>query len=76
MYQVGDKVIIRSDLIENTAYGNNVFVKEMKEYLGQILTIECITFNNQYRMQHVPSWIWTNEMIVGRINKEQSIKIF
>lgn len=41
-YKVGDKVRVRSDLKENTRYGEQIFSPDMRRFLGKIVEISEI----------------------------------
>ena len=62
-YQVGDKVLVRSDLEEDKTYGDEVVISDMLYFKGKIVTIEHVDYPNHYRIKEDPDqWHWTDEM--------------
>lgn len=62
-YNVGDKVLVRSDLEEGKKYGNEVVMSNMLYLKGKIVTIEHVDYPNHYRIKEDPDqWHWTDEM--------------
>lgn len=62
-YKVGDKVIIRSDLIENRLYGNIIFVSYMSKFKGEQIIKEVRKNENGYTiLADTRNFIWTDEM--------------
>ncbi len=69
MYHVGDRVVIRSDLVASQVYymldkskGDTV-TDAMIEYRGKAATISRYE-NGKYRLKEF-SWYWTDEMFEG-----------
>ena len=70
-YQVGDKVLVRSDLEEGKKYGVEVVIFNMLYLKGKIVTIEHVDHPNCYRIKEDPDqWHWTDEMFVGKESEE------
>ena len=62
-YQVGDKVLVRSDLEEGKKYGDEVVMSDMLFFRGKIVTIEHVDHPCCYRIKEDPDqWHWTDEM--------------
>lgn len=59
-YNLGDKVKIREDLLDNEWYGAYAFSREMTEMKGKVVTIERIIFGG-YKVKEC-SFNWTDEM--------------
>ena len=72
-YNVGDKVLVRSDLEEGKKYGDEVVIYNMLYFKGKIVTIEHVDYPNHYRIKEDPDqWHWTDEMFSG--NESEEIK--
>ena len=70
-YQVGDKVLVRSDLEEDKIYGDGVVMSDMLFFRGKIVTIEHVDHSCCYRIKEDPDqWHWTDEMFVGKESEE------
>lgn len=70
-YNVGDKVLVRSDLEENKKYGDEVVMSDMLFFRGKIVTIEHINHPNFYQIKEDPDrWYWTDEMFIGKESEE------
>jgi hypothetical protein len=65
-YQVGDKVVVRSDL-ENKDYGGLYAMPSMVELAGETVTITNYdSVANDYRIsEDSGDWFWNNEMFEG-----------
>ena len=64
-YKVGDKVRVRSDLKENTRYGEQIFSPDMRPFLGKIVEISEILIEDSYHIKETEGgygWFWTDEM--------------
>lgn len=79
-YKVGDKVIIRDDLVVGTHYcmedksKQNSFVAGMVPSMGKIATISSITdMGRQYKID-LDFWTWTDEMIKCKVEEEKMNK--
>ena len=69
-YNIGDKVLVRKDLIIGTQYGSNTFNLDMYPFKGEIVTIYDIV-NNEYRIKEdSQNCFWTNEMFSGKESEE------
>lgn len=66
-YEVGDRVMVRSDLKEFSLYGKDSFEPKMKKWLGSIVTIETHRSNGGYTIEgDEDEWDWTPEMFSGK----------
>ena len=70
-YNVGDRVVIRSDLRDGVNYGRSqlLFVRGMEKYLGEIHKIDCILIEFEgidtwYKMKGI-GYSWCDDMIEG-----------
>lgn len=61
-YKVGDKVRIRNDLEAGKRYGNGTFESGMRNFIGNVATIEDVDSFNEYGLEGSGYW-WTDEMI-------------
>ena len=66
-YKVGDKVLIRSDLINFENFGYYSFVPDMEPYKGKICTIEAIDGTGYFLKEDGDKFFWTDEMIECRV---------
>jgi len=63
-YKVGDKVKVRSDLVDRQRYGTDTYVEGfMGEYLGKEIVIHEVTHNGKYRVKE-SDMNFTDEMLV------------
>lgn len=70
-YQVGDKVLVRSDLEEGKKYGDEVVMSDMLFFRGKIVTIEHVYHPYGYRIKEDPDqWHWTDEMFDEKESEE------
>ena len=70
-YQVGDKVLVRSDLEEGKKYGDEVIISDMLFFRGKIVTIEHVDHPCGYRIKEDPDqWHWTDEMFDEKESEE------
>ncbi len=75
-YKVGDKVRVRKDLIVGEKYGTQVFVDDMVELRGKIVTIKCVTYSF-YRVEggkNICPYNWTDEMLEPVITNWDKVK--
>lgn len=66
-YRVGDKVMVRDDLVINKQYrgGNSTsdcFVREMAEWRGKVVEIVGVRPNGKYKITGDLCWNWTDDM--------------
>lgn len=66
-YKVGDKVLIRSDLINFENFGHYSFVPDMEPYKGKICTIEAIDGTGYFLKEDGDKFFWTDEMIAEKV---------
>ena len=69
-YKVGDKVKVRSDLVEDSVYGDNDVVSEMLKFLGNIMTIKQVDEQCYYLEEDDERWCWTDEMLEEGLKTE------
>ena len=66
-YQVGDRVLVRSDLVANTQHKNCIttqpITKAMAALAGQVVTIQRV-FNGDYFIKEGIN-LWTDDLFVG-----------
>ena len=60
-YKIGDKVRVKSDLKAYIPYGRVWANNTMLEWKNEILTIEKIKGNKEYRVEENP-WLWSEDM--------------
>lgn len=75
-YNVGDKVVVRDDLENNTSYGLDSFVSVMESHKGKVVTIdEIVTSTELGSKYHIVedrgSCNWTDQMFVGLADAER-----
>ena len=80
-YKVGDKVRVRSDLKENTRYGEQIFSPDMRPFLGKIVEISEILIEDSYHIKETEGgygWFWTDEMFepIEEMSVAEAIKAF
>lgn len=63
LYNVGDTVRVRKDLIVGKDYGTNNFVDKMKDLLGKKVKIRFVAMSGEYLLEG-NDFNWTNEMFV------------
>lgn len=77
-YKVGDKVRVRKDLWIRTGYGDYMFVSEMDDYKGSVVTISEVFSNVYYIKEDKEEYGWTDEMFEGlaedELTAEEAIK--
>lgn len=73
MFNVGDVVTVRSDLVTDQSYGADSFVEEMRCMLGKSVTIKEI-YGNKYKIKEC-GYNWTNEMFVEYVNETEVKKM-
>ena len=62
-YKVGDKEKVREDLEMGKTYGELTFSTQMREYKGQIVTIETADDDGYQIEEDELNWYWTDEML-------------
>lgn len=62
-YKVGDKVRVRTDLIEDKIYGAEKFILSMFKFKGKICTIKEIYDKYYLFEEDDDEWYWTDEML-------------
>ena len=67
-YKVGDKVLIKSVLVEGNFYGEHSVNEDMLEFCNKICTISEAADDHYVLMEDPDSWWWTDEMIDGKIS--------
>ena len=72
-YKVGDKVRVRKDLVVNSCYGKEDFVREMKSFIGKIVTISKVIDGEYMILEDDGDYAWTEEMFEGLANEAPSI---
>lgn len=64
-YNIGDKVIVRSDLIVEENYGGMYFIDTMSPLRGSVVEItEVVASRPVYRIKGSKLPYWTNEMFI------------
>ena len=69
-YEVGDRVVIREDLIPNESYNDLDFDEDMCDYMGQTLTIVDVDYQGDYTVRECEEFYFNDEMIDHLITKE------
>lgn len=76
-YKVGDRVVIRSDIVESERYysddgeESNSVTESMAEMAGQVMTIKRI-YDGQYILEEDEwGWRWVDGMFEGYAKEEQ-----
>lgn len=62
-FKIGDKVMVRKNLKEGRGYGSDVFMEEMKEFRGKIVTIDKVCKDGYYIKEDNNVWNYTDEML-------------
>ena len=71
--RVGDKVFVKKNLKNNTAYGADVFVDSMNYLKGKEVTIRKVLDDGCYRIEEA-TYNWTKEMFDLRTIKHKEEK--
>ena len=74
MHEIGDTVLIRSDLMIDYEYGDYMFHSNMEFFKGTEVTIYHVYNDNTYLIDEDQSYVWTNEMF-EEVNKDSDIII-
>lgn len=69
-YKVGDKVLVREDLIVDQWYGRDVFISEMVSFKEKIVTIKKIYTDIYTIVEDSGKWHWTDEMFSGKASED------
>ena len=73
-YKIGDKVLVREDLIEYEKYKDISFVPSMNPFKGKIVTIYDFT-DRGYRIEEdYKKYRWTDDMFSGKVFEDFSPK--
>lgn len=72
-YKVGDKVVIRDDLVINYTYGGYMWIESMEKFKGKVVTIQNVN-NFCYDIEEMHCG-WTDEMIKGLAKDEEGVKM-
>ena len=62
-YEIGDKVYVKKDLIDEHEYGTVPFIGEMRKYCGTIVTISSVEKDSYDIMEDSGAYAWTDEML-------------
>lgn len=66
-YSVGDKVMVKNNLVPGRFYGKQEFVEDMKKFSGKEVTIQEVISDSQYFIMEDDKefcFIYTNAMFV------------
>ena len=69
-YNVGDKVIIREDLVDDQWYGDVAFVPSMNSFKGKIVTIYDIIDIGYRIKEDSKNYLWTDEMFSEKVSED------
>ena len=69
-YKVGDKVLVREDLVVDQWYGKDIFINEMIPLKGKIVTISKIAGEKYEIIEDPEGCWWTDEMFFGKVSKD------
>lgn len=79
-YNVGDKVLVRSDLVgggryfmEGDSENGNVVTFGMLELCGMVVTIEGLSGSGQYFIKE-STYKWTDGMFAGKVDDDDERK--
>ena len=73
-YKVGDKVLVREDLIEFEHYKEVLFVPYMSSFKGKIVTIYNTTDIGYKIKEDFQKHWWTEEMFSGKVSEDFSLE--
>lgn len=70
-YKIGDRVLVKEDLLADAEYGSLLFVSEMEKYRGTIVTISDIhdlgiDDGYGYFIEGCTDWHWCNQMFARK----------
>lgn len=66
VYEVGDKVVLREDLVGGNSYGDLYFNESMSRQKGKALTLESNSPNGHFSIREA-SFYYSNEMFIGAV---------
>ena len=69
-YKIGDKVIVREDLISGERYGKDVFTSTMVSFKGKVVTISKVIGFKYEIEEDDKTWNWTDEMFSGKVSED------
>ena len=69
-YKIGDKVIVREDLIVGEKYGKDVFTSAMISFKGKVVTINKVIGLKYEIEEDDKTWNWTDEMFFGKVSQD------
>ena len=71
--QVGDKVLVRDDLVVGERYGKDSFVGNMKKFCGKWVTISKVfSSTGKFHIAEDEGYAWTKEMFVMGISQTEA----
>lgn len=75
-YKVGDKVVVRNDLVLDKWYGRYFWTTSMDKFKGKIVTIEeeLDSFYPGYHIKDMRGCAWTDEMFEGLAKDKTKIE--
>lgn len=73
-YKVGDKVIVKKDLIEDRRYGGYTVVDDMMPFRGKEVTIKGVIGTNCYKLEEY-KYTWTDEMFEKKVESGMKFKV-
>ena len=71
-YNIGDKVIVKDDLIEYEKYKDVSFVPAMSPFKGKIVTIYDTTDRDYKIEEDSKRYHWTDDMFSGKVSEDFS----
>lgn len=75
IYNVGDKVLVRKDLVVEQKYSGCKFAVKMAHLRGKIATISRNPFTNRYYLDESGgAYFWSSEMFEGKMIKNRMIR--
>ena len=73
-YKIGDKVLVREDLVVDQWYGKDIFINEMVPLKGKIVTISKIAGEKYEVIEDCDRCWWTDEMFSGKVSQDFILK--
>lgn len=74
-YNVGDKVLVRADLVAGNRYDHCLFVREQRKFMGHIVTIKehvGLSRERYYIEEDEDRWFFSAEMFDGLMFESDS----